>query len=323
MNKSDILHLLEKEPLEALFRNAEKTLRKHKGSHVNCRGLIEFSNICRRNCLYCGLAVQNKKIRRYRLTQAEIMESAQKAAKAGVDTIVLQSGEGATHPEWLAEVITEIATTLKLPVTLSVGEWGEREYSLWRLAGASRFLLKHETASDALYSRLHPGHALKNRICCLETLASLDYEIGDGFMVGLPGQTLASYADDILLAQKLNVAMCGVGPFIPHQQTALANEASGSTGLTLRIIAILRLALPNANLPATTALATLDPQKGQIWGLKAGANVLMPSFTPEVSASSYAIYDNKHKVSVQAAISAIEEAGRTHALKLADRDDFI
>lgn len=316
MNKSEILYLLKEEAWEKLAQKANARVLDVKGTHVNCRGLIEVTNICRRNCLYCGLAAQNRNAKRYKLTQAEIMDSARRAVNAGMDTIVLQGGEGAVQRKWLAEIITDITKSLKVPVTLSFGECSEKDYEFWRLAGASRYLLKHETADPLLYAKLHPGYTLADRIKCLNILKQLDYEVGDGFMVGLPGQSLESYAEDILLAQQLKAAMCGVGPFIPHHQTALASAAHGSVNLTLRILAILRLALPNANLPATTALATLAPEHGQTAGLLAGANVLMPGFTPPDSAVNYLIYDNKTRVQTLEAAQAIEKAGRTHCLRL-------
>lgn len=314
MEKREVLRLLRDEPWEKLREKAENTLLRTKGRHVFARGLVEFSSICQRNCLYCGLGRQNRKALRYRLEIPEILAAAQKAASHGADTIVLQSGEGAADAGWLAEVIGEIRDRLGLPITLSVGECDIKDYQLWHRAGAKRFLLRHETANVDLYRRLHPGYSLENRLRCLKALKETGYETGGGFIVGLPWQSLEILADDILLTRDLQVDMCGVGPFIPQQDSPLANFPAGSPQLTLRVIAILRLLMPNANLPATTALASLDPATGQTDGLRAGANVLMPSFTPEKCAEAYKIYDNKHSVAVEEAIRAIEGAGREHNL---------
>lgn len=311
MKQAEILDLLRNEPWPNLRREAEKILLAQKGRHVYVRGLLEFSNICRRNCLYCGLRAQNNEVVRYRLDREQILASAASAAGFGVDTIVLQSGEGACNAEWLAEVIGDIKRLYGLPVTLSVGERSRADYRLWKQAGADRYLIKHETADADLYARLHPGYSLDQRIWALERLRDEGYEIGSGFMIGLPGQSLESIAADIALVREMHVDMCGAGPFIAQSHTPLASEAGGSVQLALRVLAVLRICLPWANLPATTALATVDPAEGQINGLRAGANVLMPSFTPEKYAANYTIYDNKNRVSIARAAEAISNAGRT------------
>lgn len=313
--RAEVLHLLQEEEEESLRRQAEEATLAQKGSHVFVRGLLEFSNRCKRNCLYCGLRAQNSRISRYLLAEDVIVASAESAVAAGADTIVLQSGEGCFEAAWLAEIVREITTRLKVPVTLSVGECKSADYELWREAGAARYLLRHETSDAALYARLHPGHTLENRLQCLRTLAALGYEVGSGFMVGLPGQSLESIADDILLCRKLNVDMAGIGPFIPQSGTPLAANGGGSAALALRAIAALRIIHPRLNQPATTALASLDPARGQTEGLRWGANVLMASFTPPAAAKDYRIYDNKCRVSMRDAALAIEAAGRTHGLK--------
>ena len=311
MDRADILHLLTHADAEALRAEAERALMRSKGTRVYLRGLIEFSNVCRRNCRYCGLRAPNTGLARYTLTAGEVLEAAARAVALGVDSIVLQSGEGATDAGWLAEVVREIVATLRVPVALCVGERPAADYALWRESGASRYLLKHETADPALYARLHPGHSLRERVACLRVLADLGYDVGTGFMTGLPGQTQASLADDILLARKLGVAMCGAGPFIPQAETPLAREAGGTAAQNLRVLSVLRLALPGADLPATTALASLSPG-GQAAGLAAGANVLMPGFTPEARRADYRIYDHKAPVGMADALRAIAAAGRTH-----------
>lgn len=316
MDKQEILRLLISEPWEELRLRADAERQAAKGGHVFCRGLIEFSSICRRNCAYCGLRAQNAKAHRYRLKAEAILEAATESVAHGADSIVLQSGEGACDAMWLAEVVKEISDTLRVPVTLSVGERNERDYELWKDAGAARYLLRHESADTELYAKLHPGYALKDRLRCLSILKSLGYETGGGFIVGLPGQTMDILAEDIALCVHLKLDMAGIGPFIAQTDTPLAGATSGSIDLCLRALAILRIAMPNANLPATTALATLDPKMGQIRGLMAGANVLMPNFTPREYGSAYSIYDKKKRVDICCAARDIEFAGRSHSLKM-------
>lgn len=310
MDRADILHLLEVAPAEELRQKAEAELLRAKGTRVYVRGLIEFSNICTRNCLYCGLRAPNRALARYRLTSAEVLAAARRAVALGVDSLVLQSGEDAVDAGWLAEVVREIVKSLQVPVALCVGERAPADYALWREAGATRYLLKHETADPALYARLHPGHTLADRLACLGVLIDLGYATGTGFMTGLPGQSTESLAEDILLALNLGVAMCGAGPFIPQAQTPLAMAAPGSAAQNLRVLSALRLALPDADLPATTALASLSPG-GQADGLRSGANVLMPSFTPLERRKDYCIYDHKAQVSLADAEQSIAAAGRT------------
>ncbi len=316
MRREEILTLLFATPFAQLQERAARVVAQEKGTHVFVRGLIEFSNVCRRNCRYCGLRSANRRLKRYTLSSAEILDTARQAVAAGADTIVLQSGEYAIDPRWLADIIQAIACDLCVPVTLSVGEQPQKTCALWKEAGAVRFLLKHETADARLYARLHPGHSLQERINCLHMLKELGYETGNGFMVGLPGQDPATLADDILLARELGVAMCGAGPFIAQADTPLGIKPGGSVDLTLRVMAVLRLVLPWANIPATTALATADSADGQKDGLLAGGNVLMPAFTPSAYCEHYCIYDHKNQVNMTAARQAIEAVGRTHGLHL-------
>ena len=310
--REDILSLLFDTDIDALCERASRVLAEHKGRHVFVRGLVEFSNHCRRNCRYCGLRAANKNLFRYRMDREEILQAAEEAVGAGVDTIVLQSGESDIDAFWLAEIVSAIVARFGVAVTLSVGEQPYKACALWREAGASRFLLKHETADRELYTALHPGHTLDERLECLKMLRGLGYEIGSGFIVGVPGQKPESLADDILLAHSLGVSMCGAGPFVPQADTPLGQETRGSVELTLRVMAALRIVLPWANLPATTALATLDPLQGQAEGLRMGGNVLMPSFTPQKRREQYVIYDNKHRVAMTEVRTVIAMAGRTH-----------
>lgn len=317
MNRRQILELLFRMPWPELRAAAQQQRRAAVGRHVFVRGLLEFSNLCRCNCRYCGLQRANRELRRYCLTEGQILAAARQAAAAGVDTLVLQSGEWERPPHWLTGIVRRVKAELGLAVTLSVGEVPREHYACWREAGADRFLLRHETADAALYARLHPGHRLAERLRALEWLAELGYEVGSGFLVGVPGQRPTSLADDILLVRRLGVAMCGVGPFIPQTETPLAHAPRGDVPLTLRVLAVLRLVLPTAHLPATTALASLSPADGQRQGLLAGANVLMPSFTPPACRSAYRIYDNKAQVSLAAARHAITAAGLRHRLPAA------
>ncbi|HJA78360.1 [FeFe] hydrogenase H-cluster radical SAM maturase HydE [uncultured Desulfovibrio sp.] len=309
MTRRDILDLLFRLPWPELREAARLQRRAALGRQARLRGLLEFSNLCRRNCRYCGLRAQHRALRRYCLTAGEILAAARQATAAGVDTLVLQSGEWERPPDWLAGIIARVKAECGLAVTLSVGEMPRAHYACWREAGADRFLLRHETADAALYARLHPGYRLADRLRALEWLAELGYAVGSGFLVGVPGQRPASLADDILLVRRLNVAMCGVGPFIPQAATPLAHAPQGDVPLTLRVLAVLRLALPAAHLPATTALASLSPEDGQRQGLLAGADVLMPSFTPPARRAAYRIYDHKAQVSMAAARRAVQAAG--------------
>lgn len=316
IQRDELLYLLYEAPEQELFARADAVRRTHKGEHVFVRGLIEFSSHCVRDCRYCGLRRSNSAAHRYRLTPREVIDAARLAVASGADTIVLQSGDDlACEASTIAAMIRGIREELGVVVTLGCGERPTRDYALWREAGASRYLMKHETADAALYARLHPGRTLEQRLEALRTLHGLGYEIGSGFIIGIPGQMPEVLADDILLARELGVEMCGAGPFIPQTETPLGSEPQGSAALTLRVLAALRIALPDANLPATTALATLDPIGGQRDGLRAGANVLMPGFTPDTHRAHYRIYDNKHRVGMDEARAAIEAAGRTHSLR--------
>lgn len=316
MRYNDIATLLFHTPLEDLLRRADALRRRHHGDHVYVRGLLEFGNVCICNCRYCGLRHANTRLPRYRLSPRDILSIAETIAASGADTIVLQSGEDPSLPATaLAPLISTIRERTGLAVTLSVGERPRADYALWKDAGATRYLLKHETADPDLYARLHPGRTLAERLRCLDDLIDLGYATGSGFIVGLPGQTPEILVKDILLARALGVKMCGVGPFIPQADTPLREAPPGSVALTLRVMAVLRLALPHAYLPATTALATLDPVAGQRDGLRAGGNVLMPSFTPDKYRGNYRIYDNKACIRLEEVKEAITRAGRTHSLR--------
>jgi len=287
------LVVAEGEAAEALHAEADRLRCDTVGDAVHLRALIEFSNHCRCHCAYCGLRAGNLQLPRYRLTPDELVGAALLAADLGFGTVVLQSGE---DPWWtaerLAEVIARIKGSTDLAVTLSVGEREKWEYRLWREAGADRFLLKHETADPELYARLHPGASQENRLRCLEALRELGYQIGTGFIIGLPGQTPQTLAQDLLLLQRLRPHMAGIGPLIPHPNTPLGVLSVGSAQASLNAMALARLLVPDLMLASTTAQETASPG-GRRAGLRSGANVVMPNLTPRRYASYYEIYPGK------------------------------
>ncbi|MDD2421108.1 MAG: [FeFe] hydrogenase H-cluster radical SAM maturase HydE [Heliobacteriaceae bacterium] len=291
----DILALLQATAAERplLYRLADQVRAQTMGETIYLRGIIEFSNYCSRNCLYCGLRRDNRELVRYRMTGPEIIAAARVAADRGIETIVLQSGEDGGYPAAeLARTIKALKAELAVTVTLSAGDRSRADYVLWRQAGADRYLLKHETADARLFSRLRPGTGLAGRLTRLGWLQALGYQTGAGNIVGLPGQTLAMLARDILLLRRLKVTMAGIGPFIAHAATPLAGCPNGDPALTLNVLAVTRLVLPGAYLPATTALASIDPA-GREQALQAGANVVMVNMTPPAYREHYFLYPGK------------------------------
>ena len=277
----------------ALYLAADRVRKQQIGNDVFLRGIIEFSNFCERNCLYCGLRKGNKKLSRYRMSDDEIIATAKQINKTGISTVVLQSGEDSFYRvEIICNLIERIQKETNLIITLSIGERPLDDYKAFQQAGANRYLLKHETSSPDLYKYLRPGCELDKRIQCLRTIKHLGFETGTGNMVGLPGQTLEILADDLLVMKILDADMLGIGPFISHPETPIAGIENDDIELTLRVLAIARLLTRNTNIPATTALATLHPQ-GRLLALQAGANVVMPDFTPEIYKSRYDIYPGK------------------------------
>lgn len=296
LKKSEIVQLLENDTINTeLFCAADRVRAKYVGNEVHLRGLIEFSNICGRNCFYCGLRYDNKKAERYRLSEQEILDFVHKAVEYGYKTIVMQSGEDKFFSaEKLGDIIKKIKNGNDNPpaLTLSIGERTFDEYKILKESGADRFLIRIETTDENLYKKLHPGMSLKNRKQCLYDLKNLGYETGTGSIVGLPEQTLGSLADDILFFKSLNADMIGIGPFIPHQNTPLANCQGGNFELALKVMAITRLLMPDINIPATTAMETLNPN-GRILALQSGANVVMPNVTEGDYRRKYEIYPGK------------------------------
>ncbi len=278
-----------------LFARADEVRRQVYGEDVFIRGLIEISNYCKNDCLYCGIRRSNKKIVRYRLEKEEILACCDRGYELGFRTFVLQGGEdGYYTDERLCEIVR--AVRRKYPdcaITLSVGERAKESYEKLMGAGAERYLLRHETSNEAHYQKLHPRElSLENRKQCLWELKELGYQVGSGFMVGSPYQSTEHLIEDLRFLQDLRPAMIGIGPFVPHKDTPFGRAKEGSLELTLRMIAILRLMFPYALIPATTALGTIHPY-GRELGLKAGANVVMPNLSPMETRKLYELYDNK------------------------------
>lgn len=281
--------------LPLLFSKATALRESYYGKKVYFRGLIEFSSYCKNGCYYCGIRGGNHKAVRYRLDKEEILDCCGEGHRLGFRTFVLQSGE---DPYYTDDMIADIVYSIKClypdcAVTLSIGEKSYAAYRQYYEAGADRYLLRHETAGNAHYRKLHPEEmSLDNRKRCLYDLKEIGYQVGAGFMVGSPYQNDQNLADDLVFLRELQPHMIGIGPFIPHHDTVFADQPAGKTGLTLVMLALLRIMLPKTLLPATTALGTADPL-GREKGLKAGANVVMPNLSPRSHRRDYALYDNK------------------------------
>jgi len=304
--KAETTHTLAQDEIVALLADdahtadllaaADRVRRRYVGDEIHLRGLIEFSNTCRQNCHYCGLRRDNAAVLRYRMEPDAILDLARKAHGYGYKTIVLQSGEDPYYTvDKLRYIIGEIKK-LGLAVTLSIGEKTCEEYRAYKEAGADRYLLRIETTDRSLYEALDPGMSFENRLRCLRDLKALGYEVGTGCLIGLPGQTLASLAADILFFREIDADMIGVGPFIPNPDTPLAHAPSGTLALALKIVALVRLLLPDTNIPATTAMETID-ENGRIKALQSGANVVMPNVTEGDYRRLYALYPGKICVS--------------------------
>jgi len=281
---------------EKLFSFADKVRRDFCGEGILLRGIVEFSNICKNTCFYCGLNRNNASLQRYRMDDDEILRAVGGIASCGIKTVVLQSGEddGLKTP-WLSSLIRRIKSAFGIAVTLSVGERSKEDYAAWREAGADRYLLKIETTGRKLYQALHPGMSFEKRLQALDDLRGLGYQVGSGIIVGLKGQDTSSIARDIIFLSECDFDMIGIGPFISHQNTPLAGEKNCDAFLALKTLALTRIVVKNAHLPATTALGSLG-QDFRIEGLQAGANVLMPNFTPAPYRRLYEIYPGKRCV---------------------------
>ena len=296
-SKQEIIEILRDDSKnEWLLSLANRIRRENVGDEVHLRGLIEFSNICKSTCKYCGLRCENKNIERYRIQPEDIIFYAQKAVDMGYKTIVLQSGEDKFFSkDVMCEIIKEIKK-LDVALTLSIGERSFEEYKSFRDSGADRYLIRIETTDRNLYSQMHPNMGFDNRVRCLKDLKALGFETGTGCLVGLPGQTVESLADDILFFKEIGADMVGIGPFIAHPDTPLKDEPNGDFILALKVMALTRILLPDINIPATTAMETLNPN-GRIIALQSGANVVMPNVTVTEFREKYEIYPGKVEIS--------------------------
>lgn len=310
-------HVLPREAWVELIRGFSPALRKAAaarayavrkriyGNKVYLRGLIEFTNYCRNDCYYCGIRAGNPRVQRYRLTEDEILSAGHHGYELGFRTMVLQGGEDPGFgDENLARVVEKLkAVHPDCAVTLSCGERPFATYRRWKEAGADRYLLRHESADPAHYAKLHPAkQKLSERLECLHMLRELGYQVGAGFMVGSPFQTPETLAADMVFLSEFRPEMVGIGPFIPHCDTPFGKEPAGSVDLTLYLLSLIRLMLPKVLLPATTALATLDPD-GRRKGFEAGANVIMPNLSPAGVREKYLLYDHKAYTGLESADS--------------------
>ncbi len=302
MNREDILGWLREDDevrLQELWARADQVRRETVGDAVHLRGLVEISNHCTRQCLYCGIRAGNSRMERYRMTRSQILECAREAVRLGYGSVVLQSGEdpGITCPE-MTGTIEAIKQETPLAITLSLGEREDDELREWKRTGADRYLLRFETSNRSLFRRIHPprGTQPSDRMAGLLRLRDLGYEIGSGVMVGLPGQTIEDLAEDLLAFARIDLDMIGLGPYVPAPNTPLWRETRTDWDrelMTYKMFALARLVCPRANIPATTALATINRTTGRELGLRRGANVLMPNLTPARYRSLYRIYPDK------------------------------
>ncbi len=293
MNRADILEALASPDTAELFAAADRVRRECVGDAVHLRGLIEFSNICARDCLYCGIRASSRTVARYRMDVDEIFETAKTAAGLGYKTLVLQSGENDRYPLIaMCLLVRRIKAELGIALTLSMGEKTKEEYAALRSAGADRYLLRFETSSEALFARLKPDSSYTARMQCLRWLKEVGFQVGSGIMVGLPGQTPDILTDDILQMKALDLDMIGIGPFIADPRTPLGATASGTLALTLKVVALLRILTRNTHIPATTAMGSIE-KGGREQALRCGANVLMPNVTPTRYRQHYQLYPGK------------------------------
>lgn len=308
LSKDEFVSLLQCNDIEVnkYLQECAVNIRKNiYKNHVYIRGLIEISNICKNDCLYCGIRKSNKNCSRYRLKKEDILACCYSGYKLGFRTFVLQGGEDGYYND---DILSDIIKSIKInhpdcAITLSLGERTKESYQKLFNAGADRYLLRHETANYEHYSKLHPAElTLKNRLDCLAKLKEIGFQTGCGFMVGSPFQTLENIAEDLIFIAEFKPQMVGIGPFIPHNDTPFKNEKAGSVDLTCKILSIIRLILPNVLLPATTALGSLETD-GREKGILHGANVVMPNLSPEDVRDKYMLYNNKLSSGVEAAES--------------------
>ena len=306
LTKDEYRHLVEEFSTESLNYIAPLALETKKsvfGNSIYIRGLIEISNICKNDCLYCGIRASNKNCERYRLTKEQILSCCREGYALGFRTFVMQGGEDMHYTD---DVMCDIVASIKelypdCAVTLSLGERSYDSYKRLHHAGADRYLLRHETADSLHYGKLHPENlSLDKRMECLESLKEIGFQVGCGFMVGSPYQTPETLAKDLKFIEEFKPHMCGIGPFIPHKDTTFAKEKAGNVDMTCYLLAIIRLMHPGILLPATTALASLE-KDGREKGILCGANVVMPNLSPMEDREKYSLYDNKAFAGTEAA----------------------
>jgi biotin synthase len=310
LGKQELLGWLREEDptrLAELHRRADQVRHFTVGDAVHLRGLIELSNHCDRSCGYCGLRVGNRELDRYRMSEEEIVSCARKARDFGYGTVVLQSGEDlALSAEWVGGVVRRIKGETGLAVTLSLGERSESDLAHWKEAGANRYLLRFETSDRELFDLIHPPRSRvpSDRIGLLRKLGQLGYEAGGGVMVGIPGQTYDTLAEDLLMFEALDLDMVGIGPYLPHpatplgrgewvRPTAAEEQVPNTEQMTYKMVSLARLVCPEANIPSTTAIATLNRESGRELALSCGANVVMPNLTPLEYRTRYEVYPGK------------------------------
>lgn len=289
--------------MKHLQEQAQEVALGQFGNRIFIRGLIEITNRCRNNCLYCGIRKGNQSVARYELTQEEILECCREGYALGFRTFVLQGGEApAVKDDWITEAVEAIHRVYPdCAITLSLGEKSLEAYKRFFRAGANRYLLRHETHNEEHYQHLHPADmSLQRRLQCLTWLKDIGYQTGTGIMVGSPGQSIDHLVEDILFIERLQPEMIGIGPFIPHRDTPFSDSPPGSMEMTLKLLSIFRLMHPKVLLPSTTALATLAPD-GRERGILAGANVVMPNLSPQEQREKYALYNNKASLGAEAA----------------------
>ncbi len=317
MNKKELIHYLETQDrpqVEALFKQAYKKKVDTIGEKVFLRGLIEISNKCKKDCLYCGIRCSNTNVTRYELSDQQVLEAASFASRMSYGSLVIQGGELASAA--FADRITRLLEAIKkmdsnLGITLSLGEQSPEVYKQWFEAGAHRYLLRIETTNRDLYYKIHPHdkvHSFSERIKALHSLRETGYQLGTGVMIGLPFQTSEDLANDLLFFKELDIDMCGMGPYLEHSQTPLYASKDSLLSpdvrldLSIRMVALLRLLCPDINIAATTAMQTINPN-GREWAILAGANIVMPNMTIQEVRDSYQIYENKPSIADDAAIS--------------------
>jgi len=292
------LLLLKGAEREELYRRADSVRREIMSDEVFIRGIVELSNICANDCLYCGIRASNRKVARYVVDPDEVLRIARQMSECGQTTIVLQSGEASSEPgdRALGELIRRIRRETPLAVTLSVGNRGREIYAYWQECGMDRYLLRFETSDAETFRRLHPDCSLDERLECLHSLKSLGVQTGSGFMIGLPGEVPSTLADNIMLCRALDLDMIGVGPFIPHPDTPLGGESNAYADdpeMFFVAVAVLRLFNPDSHIPATTAFDAVFPGAGRDLALRRGANIFMPNNTPKRHRKDYLLYPNK------------------------------